>query len=187
MTHTQGTGARDVHQFAWKCFLEATEIARIEGNYGAGQDLLVDAPSGNVRGAGPGVAEIEFERDNKSDHRPAESFLVFAGDKCAPGAYNLPLYLAFCDPMHNGGLLLSPRLHMGFTLTVIDRTTRARWRWRRIIRPMYRRGLGCRRAPSEHGPFRHRGHPLAPAEEQVAVAATRLHNIAGRYTGKDDP
>jgi hypothetical protein len=120
MSHTKGAGAPEVHQFAWSCFLEATEIARAEGAYAAGQDLLVDAPSGNVRGAGPGVAEIEFERDDRSDYRPAEAFMVFAGDKCAPGAYNLPLYLAFCDPMHNGGLLLSPRLHLGFTLTIID-------------------------------------------------------------------
>src|SRR3990172_2001496 len=89
MTHTKGAGATEIHQFAWNCFLEATEIARIEGNYGAGQDLLVDAPSGNVRGAGPGVAEIEFERDNKSDHRPADAFLVFGGGQCAPGAPHL--------------------------------------------------------------------------------------------------
>jgi fructose 1,6-bisphosphatase len=71
-------------------------------------DLLVDAPSGNVRGAGPAVAEIEFDRDPASKERPAEAFCVFAGDKCSPGAYSYPLYSVFCDPMHNGGLLLSP-------------------------------------------------------------------------------
>jgi fructose 1,6-bisphosphate aldolase/phosphatase len=48
--------------------------------------LLSDAFSGNVRGAGPGVAETEiFER-------PSEPFIVFAADKTSPGAWNLPLY-----------------------------------------------------------------------------------------------
>jgi hypothetical protein len=85
-----------------------------------GQDLLVDALSGNIRGAGPAVAEIEFDRDPGDQDRPAELFLVFAGDNCRPGAYNYPLYAVFCDPMHIGGLLLSPKLHRGFTFTIID-------------------------------------------------------------------
>ncbi|MBI3953490.1 MAG: fructose 1,6-bisphosphatase, partial [Chloroflexi bacterium] len=76
MSHRQGAGASQVHMFAWDCFLAATAVAKAEGDYGAGQDLLVDAPSGNVRGAGPAVAEIEFEL--LPQHRPAESFLVFA-------------------------------------------------------------------------------------------------------------
>jgi fructose 1,6-bisphosphate aldolase/phosphatase len=54
---------------------------------------LVDAPSGNIRGAGPGVAELEFDHTLASP-RPAESFMLFAADKCGPGAYNLPLFLA---------------------------------------------------------------------------------------------
>jgi len=46
MSHRHGVGAREVHQFAWDSFLAATEQARKGGLYGAGQDLLVDAPSG---------------------------------------------------------------------------------------------------------------------------------------------
>jgi fructose 1,6-bisphosphate aldolase/phosphatase len=110
MRYTRGAGAPEVHRYAWDTFVSATEEARADGLYGAGQDLLVDAPSGNVRGAGPAVAEIEFQRDPAHRDRPAEAFLVFAADKCGPGAYSLPLYSVFCDPMHNGGLLLSPRL-----------------------------------------------------------------------------
>src|SRR5262245_38179173 len=126
MSHTKGAGAPEIHQFAWDSFLAATGEARTEGMYAAGQDLLVDAPSGNLRGAGPAVAEIEFERDPQSKDRPAEAFLVFAADKCGPGAYNYPLYAVFCDPMHNGGLLLSPKLRQGFTLTIIDMDHKAR-------------------------------------------------------------
>ena len=118
MSHTHGDTAPAIHNFAWDTFLILADIAKQEGNYGAGQDLLADAPSGNVRGAGPACAEIEF--DLLPEHRPAEALMVFAGDKCAPGMYNLPLYLTFCDPMHNSGLLLSPVLHQGFTFTVID-------------------------------------------------------------------
>src|SRR5438128_1381151 len=120
MSHTHGNDNAAVHQFSWNTFLKATDFAHECGCYGAGQDLLADAPSGNVRGAGPGVAEITFNRSPASKERPAEAFLVFAADKCGPGAYNYPLYSVFCDPMHNGGLLLSPKLHRGFTLTIID-------------------------------------------------------------------
>jgi fructose 1,6-bisphosphatase len=79
MTHTRGEGSSEVHQFAWKAFLAATSVAKTSGLYGAGQDLLVDAPSGNIRGAGPAVAELSFDH-NLSGARPAESFTVFAAD-----------------------------------------------------------------------------------------------------------
>ena len=120
-THTRGDNDEAVHQFAWTSFLEATEIARQYGLYGAGQDLLVDAPSGNIRGAGPAVAEITFDHDPKKTNpiRPAESFFVLAADKCGPGAYNLPTFLGFADPMYCAGLML-PRLGEGFTFNIID-------------------------------------------------------------------
>src|SRR5258708_21655669 len=118
MTHARGEGSPEVHQFAWKTFLAATTVAKTSGLYGAGQDLLEDAPSGNIRGAGPGVAELSFDH-SLSGPRPAESFMVFAADKCGPGAYNLPLYLAFADPMYCGGLMLPPMIK-GFRFHVID-------------------------------------------------------------------
>ena len=116
-THTRGPNDTDVHQFAWTTFLQATDIARQYGLYGAGQDLLADAPSGNIRGAGPAVAEVEFEHDpiKTNPVRPAESFFVLAADKCGPGAYNLPMFLGFADPMYCAGLML-PRLSEGLHL-----------------------------------------------------------------------
>src|SRR5436305_14948637 len=53
MTHTRGERSSEVHQFAWKTFLAGTSVANTSGLYGAGQDLLVEAPSGNVRAAAP--------------------------------------------------------------------------------------------------------------------------------------
>src|SRR5260370_6190792 len=118
MTHTRGEGSSEVHQFAWKTFLAATSVAKTSGLYGAGQDLLADAPSGNIRGAGPGVAELSFYH-SLSGPRPAESFMVFAADKCGPGAYNLPLHLPFADPMYFGGAILPPTMNR-LPLHVLD-------------------------------------------------------------------
>lgn len=86
MIHSRGTDNSDVHKFAWDTFVETTKIAKSQGLYGAGQDLLKDAFSGNVRGMGPGSAEMEIEE------RAAEPFILFAGDKCGPGVFNYPLY-----------------------------------------------------------------------------------------------
>jgi fructose 1,6-bisphosphate aldolase/phosphatase len=189
MSHKHGVGAPKVHRFAWDCFLAATEQARDAGLYGAGQDLLVDAPSGNVRGAGPAVAEIEFQRDPRGKDRPAEAFLIFAADKCGPGAYNFPLYAVFCDPMHNGGLLLNPKMHQGFTLTIIDMDHHSK-EGDRVIRlevPERVWDVACLLQNPDRFAIEAIHSRYKPDEQVVSVSATRLHNIAGKYTGKDDP
>jgi fructose 1,6-bisphosphate aldolase/phosphatase len=83
MTHTRGESSSEAHQFAWKTFLAATSVANTFGVYGAGQDLLVDAPSGNLRGVGPAVAELSFDH-TLSGARPAESFRVSLPKNAAP-------------------------------------------------------------------------------------------------------
>jgi fructose 1,6-bisphosphate aldolase/phosphatase len=189
VSHRHGPGHGEVHRFAWDTFLEATEVARRAGLYGAGQDLLVDAPSGNIRGAGPAVAEIEFERDPESRERPAEALLVLAADKCGPGAFNYPLYSVFCDPVHNGGLLLSPKIKKGFVLTIIDMDHKGDGADRLIRLPVPERGwdVACLLQNPDRFAIE-TVHSRHKADEQVvAVSATRLHNIAGKYTGKDDP
>src|SRR5512138_3780417 len=114
MSHRHGAGHTPVHKLAWDAFVAGTAVAREQGLYGAGQDLLKDAFSGNVKGMGPAVAEMEF------DERPNEPFLFFAADKTDPGAFNLPLYLAFADPMNTPGLILSPKMGQGFRFTIMD-------------------------------------------------------------------
>jgi fructose 1,6-bisphosphate aldolase/phosphatase len=184
MTHTLGEGSEDVHQFAWNTFLEATDIAREYGLYGAGQDLLVDAPSGNIRGAGPAVAEIEFDHVLSGD-RPAESFMMLAADKCGPGAYNLPLFLGFADPMYCAGLML-PQLINGFRFDIIDMNNtdgdsivelnapEDAYHLAALLRDNERFGIDS---------IYSRNY----GEKAASISATRLHNIAGKYTGKDDP
>ena len=189
MSHEHGVGASETHRFAWDCFLAAAEEAQRQGLYGAGQDLLVNAPSGNVRGAGPAVAEVEFVRDAASKDRPAEAFLIFAADKCGPGAYNFPLYTVFCDPMHNSGLLLNPKMHQGFQLSIIDMNHKARDS-DRVIRlevPERSWDVACLLQDPDRFAIEAIHSRYKPEEQVAAVSATRLHNIAGKYTGKDDP
>ncbi len=187
MSHEHGVGAQAVHKFAWDCFLAATRIAGKEGLYGAGQDLLLDAPSGNIRGAGPGVAEIEFDRDPKSKDRPAEAVLVLAADKCGPGAYNYPLYAVFCDPMHNGGLLLNPKMHRGFRLTIIDMDHKDGDRVIELDVPERVWDVAALLQNPDRFAIEAVHSRYKPDEQVASVSATRLHNIAGKYTGKDDP
>ena len=86
MSHDRGEDNEQVHKLAWDTFIKGTEVAKKLKLYGAGQDLLTDAFSGNIRGAGPGSAEMEIEE------RPSEPIIVFMADKTSAGAFNLPLY-----------------------------------------------------------------------------------------------
>ena len=83
MSHDRGEDDETLHKFAWDTFQSGTDVARKLHLYGAGQDLLVDAFSGNIRGAGPGSAELELIE------RPSEPVIVFMGDKTAAGSFNL--------------------------------------------------------------------------------------------------
>jgi len=180
MAHDKGVGNEDVHRLAWEAFKMGTETAKEQGLYGAGQDLLIDAFSGNVRGMGPAVAEMEFEE------RPNEPFLMFLADKTEPGAYNLPLYLAFADPMNTAGLLLSPEINKGFRFRIMDVSYTKGDRVIDLDAPeeLYALAALLRdndRFVVESIRSRHDG------DQAVSVSTTRLHNIAGKYTGKDDP
>jgi fructose 1,6-bisphosphate aldolase/phosphatase len=180
MTHTRGTGDEQIHKLAWDAFKAGTAEARQEGLYGAGQDLLKDSFSGNVKGLGPAVAEMEFEE------RANEPFLFFAADKTDPGAYNLPLYLAFADPMNTPGLILSPNMSRGFRFVIMDVNDTVNDRIIELNAPedLYEIATLLR------DPERYVVESVwsrSSGEQAVAVATSRLHNIAGKYTGKDDP
>jgi fructose 1,6-bisphosphate aldolase/phosphatase len=180
MTHKRGEGDERIHKLAWDAFRIGTDEARMEGLYGAGQDLLKDSFSGNVRGMGPAVAEMEFEE------RPNEPFLFFAADKTDPGAYNLPLYLAFADVMNTPGLILSPKMSKGFRFVIMDVNNTAGDRVIELNAPEELYDI----AALLRDPERYVVESVwsrASGEQAVAVATSRLHNIAGKYTGKDDP
>ncbi|HWA93955.1 MAG TPA: fructose-1,6-bisphosphate aldolase/phosphatase [Terracidiphilus sp.] len=180
MTHRRGINDVQIHQLAWNAFLAGTEAARHEGLYGAGQDLLKDSFSGNVRGMGPAVAEMEFEE------RTSEPFLFFAADKTDPGAFNLPLYLAFADPMNTPGLILSPKMSLGYRFVIMDVSCTTADRVIELTAPEDLYDI----AALLRDPERFVVESIwsrATGEQAVALATSRLHNIAGKYTGKDDP
>lgn len=185
MIHEHGVAAPVIHDFAWATFLQMTEVAREEGLYAAGQDLLVDAPSGNVRGAGPGVAELDLIYG--TSERPVESFMVFTGDKCAPGIFNLPLRLVFGNPDHNTGLLLSPDLFKGFTFEVIDMNYTEGDKIIKLNLPEDYLVLTAILRNPDRFAVESVWSRAYPEHQIVSVAATRLHNVKGTYTGKDDP
>ncbi len=180
MTHERGPGDDRIHRLAWDAFVEGTEVAKSQGLYGAGQDLLKDAFSGNVRGMGPAVAEIQI------DERPSEPFLFLAADKTDPGAFNLPLFLTFADVMTTPGLILSANLGKGFRFVILDVSHAEADRVIELSTPEDIYDI----AALLRDPERYVIESIwsrATGEQAVAVATSRLHNIAGKYTGKDDP
>jgi len=180
MSHTKGVNHPEIHKLAWDTFVATTKIAKNQGLYGAGQDLLKDAFSGNVRGMGPGFCETEFEE------RPAEPFILFAADKTNPGVFNYPFFSAFADPFHNAGLLLAPEMQAGFTYTIMDVSHTEGDRIISLKVPQdYYDICTLLRDPNRYviESIRENAGGLTAA----VVATSRLHNIAGKYVGKDDP
>ena len=179
-THERGVADKEIHKLCYEALLEATKVAKSQGLYGAGQDLLVSAFSGNVKGMGPQVAEMEIEE------REAEPILFFMADKTEPGAFNLPLYLSFADPMYCSGLILSPVLKKGFKFVIMDVSYTKADKIIELTTPeeIYDIAVLLR----EPGRFVVESIYSRTTGEKVAVASTtRLHNIAGKYVGKDDP
>ncbi|MCK4427369.1 MAG: fructose 1,6-bisphosphatase, partial [candidate division Zixibacteria bacterium] len=180
MTHAKGTLNEKIHKLAWDAFVAGTEVAKEQGLYGAGQDLLKDAFSGNVKGMGPAVAELEFEE------RPNECFIQFAADKTDPGAYNLPFYLAFADPMYCAGLMLSTSMNKGFKFVIMDVSHTEGDRIIELSAPQNLYDIAALLRDNQRFVIEHI-YSNDTDEIAASISTTRLHNIAGKYTGKDDP
>lgn len=177
MTHEQGEDNETVHKLAWDTFVECTEVSKKLKLYGAGQDLLADAFSGNVKGMGPGLAEMQFEE------RQSEPILIFMADKTSSGAWNMPLYKMFADPFNTIGLVIAQNMHDGYAFEVHDVKEH-----KRIVlnapEEIYDM-LVLIGAPSH---FCVKAVYHRQSRDIAAVSSTqRLALIAGRYVGKDDP
>jgi len=177
MTHKEGTGSSDIHKLAWDTFVSGTELAREMKLYGAGQDLLTDAFSGNVKGMGPGLAEMEF------DERASEPVLIFMADKTSAGAWNMPLYKMFADPFNTIGLVIAANMHNGYTFEVHDVKEHKKIRFN-APEEIYDM-LVLIGAPSR---FAVKSVYHKDTGEIAAVSSTeKLSLLAGKYVGKDDP
>jgi len=177
MVHDQGEQSKDIHKLAWETFKEAANKALQLKLYAAGQDLLKDAFSGNVRGMGPGVAEMEIEE------RAADPIVVFAADKTSAGSFNYPLFRMFADPMNTAGLVIDPSMLCGFKFEIID-TLEDKAIVLQCPTEMYEMlaliGTVGRYAISR----------IWRASDNLPCAASsvsKLSLIAGKYVGKDDP
>ncbi len=177
MSHQKGVDNKNIHKLAWDTFIEGTKRAKKLKLYGAGQDLLKSTFSGNVRGMGPGIAEMEFEE------RKSEPIVVFMADKTEPGAWNYNLYKMFADPFNTPGLVIDPNMEKGFKFEVYDVKEHKRLMLnapddiyhllafigttgRYVIKRIFRR-----------------------MDDEIAASSSveRLSLIAGKYVGKDDP
>jgi fructose 1,6-bisphosphate aldolase/phosphatase len=177
MLHDRGEEDEAIHHFAWDVFGSNTEIAHGLSLYGAGQDILSDAFSGNLRGLGPGYAEATF------DVRPSEPVLCFLADKTEPGAWNMPVYRMFADPFTTAGLVIDPKMHEGFEFEVHDLMGHKSIRFD-CPAELYDLLLFIG-SPSRYVIKSVRSKAL---DEVAAVTSTqRLSLMAGRYVGKDDP
>ncbi|MSS86247.1 MAG: dihydroorotate dehydrogenase [Thaumarchaeota archaeon] len=176
MSHTHGVNNEKVHKLAWDAFMAGTQVAKKEGLYGAGQDLLKDSFSGNVKGMGPGVAELEFEE------RPNEAFTVFAADKTEPGAFNYPIYRMFVDALSNTALIVNKTLASGVKFHIMD-----------VEKGQIAELQLWEDKPTIEAALMYPGRYVVDSVytrdgEPILNASTdRLHNIAGTYVGKDDP
>jgi fructose 1,6-bisphosphate aldolase/phosphatase len=176
MTHYRGDDCRAIHKLAWDIFLDCTALAKDLKLYGAGQDMLADAFSGNVRGMGPGIAEMTFVE------RTSEPVIIFCADKCAPGAWNLPLFRMFADPFNTIGLVIDPSMHDGFRFEVHDvhKGTDVVFSCPEEMYDL----LVLVGSPENYiikNIFKKNGEIAAASSTQ------KLALIAGRYVGKDDP
>ncbi|MDC0242213.1 fructose-1,6-bisphosphate aldolase/phosphatase [Nitrosopumilus sp.] len=176
MSHTHGVNNEKIHKLAWDAFMAGTEVAKKEGLYGAGQDLLKDSFSGNVKGMGPGVAEMEFEE------RPNEAFTVFAADKTEPGAFNYPIYRMFVDTLSNTALIVNKSLASGVKFNIMD-VEKAQIAELQLWedKPTIEAALMYPGRYVVDSVYTRDGEPILDA------STDRLHNIAGTYVGKDDP
>ncbi len=176
MTHTGGMNNPQVHELAWNTFKAMAEVAKDLKLYAAGQDLLKEAFSGNIRGMGPGIAEMEIEE------RKSEPIAVFMADKTDAGAWNLPLYRIFADPFNTAGLVVSPSLHEGFRFEVHDIYER-----KKVFLNTPEESydllalIGCTSRFIVKRVYKKDGTIAA------VTSAEKLALIAGKYVGKDDP
>ncbi len=176
LTHREGINAEKIHTLAWNTFLNCTAVAKKLKMYGAGQDLLSDAFSGNIKGMGPGMAEMEFEE------RPSEPVIVFMADKTEPGAWNLPLYKIFADPFNTIGLVIDPKMHNGFVFEVLDLIEDKCVSFscpEEIYDLLIFLGASNRYVVRKI--YTHNGEIASVSSIQ------KLNQMAGRYVGKDDP
>ena len=177
MTHDKGENSEEIHKLAWDTFMACADKAKSMKLYGAGQDLLADAFSGNVKGMGPGVAEMEFEE------RGSDPVVVYAADKTEPSAFNYLMYKIFADPSNTSGLVIDPRMTCGFSFDVLDAKESKSVK---LSSPDELYSLLALIGTTERYMIK-KIYRNSDDEVAASLSTTKLAYIAGKYVGKDDP
>jgi len=112
-----------VDQLMWDALQEGSRKAAELGLYGPGQDLVADAFTGNLRGAGP--ATVALPLPMRKDNASQTVFLSFA-DKTEPMAFNHYATGAYLLPRFNTGLLIAAsKMKRGYLMEIVDLDTKA--------------------------------------------------------------
>jgi len=177
MVHEKGEDNPQIHKMAWDTFLEAVKKAQSLKLYGAGQDILKTAFSGNIRGMGPCCTEMEIEE------RASDPIVVFAADKASSSAFNFPMFRIFADPNNTAGLIIDPAMAGGFKFEVLD-TKENKKVVLKCPEEMYELValIGTTQRYTVSRVWRARDDVIC-----ATTSTTKLSLIAGKYVGKDDP
>src|SRR5919202_1185121 len=112
-----------VDELLWDALQEGASKASELGLYGPGQDLVADAFTGNLRGAGPATVALPFpvRKDN-----PSQTVLVSFADKTEPMAFNHFATGAYMLPRFNTGLIIAAsKMKRGYIFEIVDLDTKA--------------------------------------------------------------
>jgi fructose 1,6-bisphosphate aldolase/phosphatase len=112
-----------VDELLWDALQLGAEKATELGLYGPGQDLVADAFTGNLRGAGPATVALPLpvRRDN-----PSQTVLVSFADKTEPMAFNYYATGAYLLPRFNTGLVIAAsKMKRGYIMDIVDLDTKA--------------------------------------------------------------
>src|SRR2546422_1610651 len=112
-----------VDELMWDALQEGAHKAAELGLYGPGQDLVADAFTGNLRGAGPATVALPLpvRKDN-----PSQTVLVSFADKTEPMAFNYYATGAYLLPRFNTGLVIaSSKMKRGYIMEIVDLDTKA--------------------------------------------------------------
>src|SRR5213595_401407 len=112
-----------VDELMWDALQEGARKAAELGLYGPGQDLVADAFTGNLRGAGPATVAVPFpvRKDNAS-----QTVLVSFADKTEPMAFNYYATGAYMLPRFNTGLVIAAsKMKRGYIMDIVDLDTKA--------------------------------------------------------------
>jgi fructose 1,6-bisphosphate aldolase/phosphatase len=214
---TDRTPMEVIDELMWDALCEGTAKATELGLYGPGQDLIADAFTGNLRGAGPAsvVLPLPVRPEN-----PSQTVVVSFADKTEPMAFNYFATGAYLLPRFNSGLVIAAsKMKRGYLFEVVDLDTKAQAveagahprDQRALDGKMEELGKGLQeRVVRLHGPedlydiegltrssrfvvarIWSRDEKGKAAQLGYVVSAERLHNIKTKkgftYGGKDDP